>query len=144
MMGKKMWIYQAQKSWDDAHDSEQKNRIGVILRDNAIRHYPLFDETIFINKTNFRWTKVHPAGYESLEKLILQWAVFRPDMLFPMKNLIIEIDGEWHTNTEKGVKQTKRRNQYYEYAKIRLVTYITKELNKMTDKELYQDLKSKL
>ena len=59
-----------------------------------------------------------------------------PDMLFGLKNMIIELDGDWHFNTEKGVKQTKRRNQYYEYAGIKLVTFVTKELEKMSDKKI--------
>ena len=57
-----------------------------------------------------------------------------------MKNLIIEIDGDFHFNTKKGVIQTNKRNQYYEYAGIRLIWYETKALNKMSDAELYLDL----
>jgi len=109
-----------------------------------MHHYPLFDETIFINKTTFEWTKIHPIGFHTKEQLLLQWAVFMPDLLFPMSNMIIEIDGDFHTNTTKGVKQTKRRNQYYEYAGIRLITFVTSELNKMTDDTLLKILKEKI
>lgn len=140
----KQWIHQAQKEWTDAHDTKQKDRLAWIIRDNQLHHFPLFDETIFINKTTFEWTKIHPVGFKSKEELLLQWAVFMPDMLFPLRNMIIEIDGNWHTNTSKGVKQTKRRNQYYEYAGIKLITFVTKELNKMSDKKLLEVLRSRI
>jgi len=140
----KSWIHLAQKEWRDAHDTKQKDRLAWIIRDNNLHHFPLFDETIFINKTTFHWTKIHPQIFHSKEELLLQWAVFMPDLLFPLRNLIIEIDGDWHTNTEKGVKQTKRRNDYYEYAGIKLITFVTKELDKMNDKELLQILKEKI
>ena len=58
--------------------------------------------------------------------------------------LPIELDGDFHTNSEKGAKRTKLRNQYYLYAGIKLISYVTKELDKMTDEELLADLKSKL
>jgi len=140
----KKWIRQAQKEWTDAHDTKQKDRLAWIIKGNNLHHFPLFDETIFINKTTFEWTKIHPVGFKSKEELLLKWAVFMPDMLFPLRNMIIEIDGEWHTNTEKGVKQTKRRNQHYEYAGIKLITFITKELNKMSDKKLLEVLRSRI
>jgi len=143
-MGNKQWIHLAQKEWEDAHDTKQKLRLTRLIKENNIHHYPLYDETIFIHKTTFEWTKIHPKGFHSKEELSVQWAVFMPDMLFPIRNMIIEIDGDWHTNTEKGVKQTKRRNQYYEYAGIKLITFITKELNKMSDKKLLQVLKEKI
>jgi len=140
----KQWIHQAQKEWTDAHDTKQKDRLAWIIRDNTLHHFPLFDETIFIHKTSFGWTKIFPTGYADKEQFLRVWAVFKPDLLFPLRNLIIEIDGDWHTNTEKGVKQTKRRNQFYEYAGIKLITFVTNELNKMSDKELLEILKEKI
>jgi len=137
----KQWIHRAMKEWEDAHDLKQKDRIAWLIRDNLLHHFPLFDQTIFINKTTFYWTKIHPAGYHSKGELLLHWEPFMPDLLFPLRNLIIEIDGEWHTNTAKGVKQTKKRNQYYEYAGIKLVTFVTEELNKMSDKKLLEALR---
>ncbi len=64
--------------------------------------------------------------------------------ILPPSKLIIELDGDFHTNSEKGAKRTKLRNQYYEYSGIKLISYVTKELDKMTDEELLADLKSKL
>ena len=144
-MGKKQWIHHAMKNWDstDAHDSEEKARISKIIHDNNLHHFPLYDETIFINKTDFSWTKIHPEGFTSKEDLMRQWAVFKPDMLFPLRNLIIEIDGSFHTDSEKGAKRTKLRNSYYEYAGIKLLIYTPLELKEMSDEILYQDLKSK-
>jgi len=143
-LSKNMWVHHAQKEWTDAHDTKQKDRLAWIIRDNKLHHFPLFDETIFIHKTKFEGTKIHPTGIKRKEELKRVWEPFMPDMLFPLRNLIIEIDGDWHTNTEKGVKQTKRRNQYYEYAGIKLITFITKELNKMSDKKLLELLKEKI
>ena len=150
-MSEKQWMNYHMKDWDstDAHDSEAKARISWIIKEKKLHHFPLLDETIFIHKNSFRWTKIHPGGYESKEELVRDWEVFKPDMLFPLRLLIIEIDGDFHRNTEKGAKRTKLRNQYYEYACIKLIIYNTSkdkrydELGNMTDEELYQDLKSK-
>jgi len=146
MKGKKSWIHKAQKDWDsnDGHDLLQKNRICEILRDNHIRHYPLIDQTIFINKNTFSWQMEHPKGYRSKEDLWKDWEVFKPDLLFPQKNLIIELDGPFHFNTAKGVRQTNKRNQYYEYAGIRLIWYYTDKVKEMSDGTLYLDLLEKL
>lgn len=142
-MSSKQFINKAMKDWDssDGHDNAQKNRIARLLQDKHLRHYPLFDQTIFINNNDFQWTKTQPQGFISKEELLRQWRPFRPDLLFPLKNLIIEIDGDFHTNTTKGVKQTKLRDQYYEYAGIKLVKFVASELNKMSDEELLQILK---
>jgi len=143
---KNQYIHQAMKEWDstDAHDWKQKDRIAWLIRENNLHQFPLYDQTIFINKTTFDWRKTQPTGFESKEELLLKWAVFIPDMLYPLRNMIIEIDGDWHTNTTKGVKQTKRRNQYYEYAGIKLIIFVTKELNKMSDKKLLEVLRNRI
>jgi len=134
------------KEWDstDAHDNKQKDRLAWIIKKNKLHHFPLFDQTIFIHNNTFHWTKEFPTGYKTKEIFLTQWSPFKPDMLFPLRNLIIEIDGDWHTNTAKGVKQTKRRNQYYEYAGIKLITFVTKELDKMSDKKVLELLKQKI
>ena len=140
-MKSKQWVHLAQKDWEDAHDWKEKNRLAYLIRENNLHFFPLFDQVIFINKTTFEWTKIHPNGFKSKEELLRQWEVFMPDMLYATKNLIVEIDGDWHFNTTKGVKQTKKRNQYYEYAGINLKVFVTKELNKMTDEEIIKELK---
>ncbi len=134
------------KKWssDDGHDLKQKNRLSKIIRHNHLRHYPLLDQTIFINNQDFRWTIKHPEGYKSKEELLRDWSPFIPDMLFPISKTIIEFDGSFHTDTEKGARRTKLRNQYYEYAGIKLIVYSTEEFNKMTDDEVLKDLKKKL
>ncbi len=146
MSGKKSFIHRAQKEWDstDGHDMTEKNRIAVILRDNNIRHYPLFDQTIFINKQTHNWQMEQPSGYTSKEDLWRDWETFKPDLLFPKKNLIIEIDGDWHFNTQKGVKQTNKRNEYYEYAKIRLIWFTAAQVKEWSDAELFLQLVDRL
>ena len=146
MGGKKAFIHRAQKEWssDDGHDGREKNRIATILRNNAIRHYPLFDETIFISKQTHRWTKEHPKGYTSKEDLWRDYEIFKPDLLFPMKNMIIEIDGDWHFNTTKGVKQTNKRNEWYEYAGIKLIWFTAAAVKEMSDAELFLALVDRL
>ncbi len=152
---KKQWIHNAQKDWDstDGHDMNEKNRIAQILRDSHIRHYPLFDQTIFINKQTFKWQQPQPKNhsdpndhkpYNSKEDLWRDWEVFMPDLLFPMKNLIIEIDGLWHFNTAKGVKQTNKRNEYYEYAGIRLIWFTAAQIKGWSDAELHKELTDRL
>ncbi len=144
---KKQWIHKAQKDWDstDGHDMNEKNRIAKIFRESNISHYhPIFDETIFINKQNFKWIREQPHGYTSKEDLWRDWDVFKPDLLFAQKNLIIELDGNYHFNTAKGVKQTNHRNEMYEYAGIRFIWYYTPDLQKMNDGQLYLDLLNKL
>ena len=142
----KQWIHRAQRGWDstDGHDTGEKNRIATILRNTNIRHYPLFDETIFINKQTFKWVKEQPKGYSSKEDLLREWEVFKPDLFFPMKNLVIEIDGDFHFNTKKGVKQTNKRNEWYEYAGLKLIWYHAQTHKDMSDAQLLLDLVKKL
>jgi len=146
MAKNKQWIHKAMKEWDstDGHDLKQKNRIARIIRNNNLHHFPLFDTTIFINKTDFTWTKVHPEGFNNKEELLRQWQPFMPDIFFPLKKTIIELDGDFHRNTAKGVKQTKLRNQHYEYAELKLIEIDTNELNSWSDEKLYLFLKEKL
>ena len=52
-------------------------------------------------------------------------------------SLEIEIEGNWHLNTKKGIKQTNKRNSDYEYAKIKLLWMTPKEiLDAKSDDEL--------
>jgi len=142
----KQWIHRAQKDWDstDGHDNNEKNRIAVILRNNNIRHYPLFDQVIFINKQTHKWVMQQPKGYISKEDLWRDYEIFKPDLLFPKKNLIIELDGEFHFNSEKGVKQTNKRNEYYEYAGIRLIWFTAEQVKGWSDAELFLQLVDRL
>jgi len=143
---KKQWIHKAQKEWDstDGHDMNEKNRIAQILHDSHVRHYPLFDQTIFINRQSHSWQQEQPKGYKSKEELYRYWEIFKPDLLFPMKNLIIEVDGNWHFNTHKGVKQTNKRNEYYEYAGIRLVWFTAAQIKGWSDAQLHKELTDRL
>jgi len=139
---KKQFIWHAMKDWEDSHDLDQKQFLLNILKNHTVRHYPLMDETIFINNHSFLWTREHPTGYETKEKFLADWSPFMPDLLFPMRNMIVELDGDFHRNTNKGIRQTKRRNQYYDYAGIKLVVFETSrdkkydELNTLSDKQI--------
>ena len=123
MKGKKSFIHRAQKEWDstDGHDMNEKNRIAVILRDNHIRHYPLFDQTIFINKQTHKWQMIQPEGYTSKEDLWRDWETFMPDLLFP-----------------------KKKNEYYEYAGIRLMWFTAEQVKGWSDAELFLQLIDRL
>lgn len=138
----KAFINKAMDNWDsnDPHDSEQKIRISNIIHDHRLDLHPLFDETIFIHKLSMIWTRTHPAGYESKQDMLREWEVFRPDVLFPEKNAIIELDGDWHFKTKKGVKQTNKRNEWYEYVGLDLTWYYTPDFDKMDDDSIIVDL----
>ena len=139
-----MYMHKAMKNWGDAKDAQQKNRLAWIIKENNLHHFPLFDQTIFINNTDFSWTKEHPTGYKSKEELARAWAVFMPDLFFPLRKTIIEIDGSFHFNSEKGVKRTKLRNQHYEYAGLKLITVTPEDMKEMSDDELLTFLKQRL
>jgi len=141
---KRQWMHRAMKNWGDAKDAQEKNRLAWIIKENNLHHFPLFDQTIFINKTDFTWTKEHPTGYQSKEELARAWAVFMPDLFFPLRKTIIEIDGSFHFNSEKGVKRTKLRNQYYEYAGLKLITVTPEDMKEISDDELLTFLKQRL
>jgi len=120
------------KNWDssDGHDWEEKKKCTEILNHFLGYRGALFDETIFVNKTTFEWQTKQPTGYESKEDLLRCWEVFKPDILIKKHNMIIEMDGDFHFNMKKGVKQTQKRNQYYEYMKIKFVWFYSGNENK--------------
>jgi len=136
----KSFIHKAMKDWDssDGHDSEEKNRIALILR--KLRFYPVFDRTIFINKQNHTWTDEHPRGYNSKADLLRDYEVFIPDILIKKYNMIIELDGNFHFNTKKGVRQTNKRNEYYEYAGIRLIWFHSTMLKDLSDYDIARQI----
>ncbi len=120
------------KKWssDDGHDWQEKNRMTNLLRTELGLQGGLYDETIFVNKTTFEWQTEQPTGYESKEDLMRCWEIFKPDLIYKKRNLIIEFDGDFHFNTAKGVRRTEQRNQYYEYASFRFVWYYSGNDNK--------------
>jgi len=131
-MSKKQWINHSMKNWDstDGHDWEEKNRMVNLLRTDLGLIGGLFDETIFVNKTTFKWQTTQPSVYENKEDLLRCWEIFKPDIIYKKHNLIIEMDGDFHFNTKKGVRQTEKRNQYYEYMGVKFVWYYSGNDNK--------------
>ena len=134
------------KSWDstDAHDLNEKTRLAGILRE----HFNLrcvFDRVIFVDKETFTFTDQHPKGCLTKQEVWRDYEVFCPDILIKKpKPIIIEIDGDFHFNTSKGVKQTNKRNEFYEYMGVRFAWFHTKALNEMNDKEIIEYLRTKI
>jgi len=125
----KQWMWRAMSEWDDAHDSAAKEVVSRVLREELHIH-TVFDRTIFINKSTGDWQVEHPEGYASKAELLVDWDVHIPDMFSLILGLAIEIDGDWHFNTAKGRKQTNKRNQNYDFAKIKLLWMTPKEISK--------------
>lgn len=133
------------KEWDsnDAHDWNEKKKIADILR-NLFHYFCIYDRTIFVNKKDFSYSDKQPAGFTSKEDILKNYYIFRPDILVKSHNIIIEIDGLFHFNTKKGVKQTNHRNEIYEYMGVKFVWFTTEMVQTSTLAELYQILKEKL
>jgi len=138
------------KNWDptDAHDWKAKNRIQKICHSMGI--HGRFDRDIMIDRRNFSvWTEVpdHVTGISELFQLFM---CFKPD--FSAKTTehpylaIIELDGDFHYSTGKGVKQTRLRNQAYDNAGIRYTAFYTgkkgfaKPLSEYTDEEIKRQI----
>jgi len=126
-LGNKQWIWRAMSEWDNAHDLECKKIVSNCLR-HELHIYTVIDQTIFIHKKSGNWQVEHPQGYTTKGELLVDWDVHMPDLFALMTGLAIEIDGDWHFNTAKGRKQTNKRNEHYDYAKIKLVWLTPKEI----------------
>jgi hypothetical protein len=129
----------AMKKWssDDAHDWEAKKRVQDILR--ARWNYRcVFDRTIFIDKKTFEIHLYQPDGCTSKEDVRRKYEIFIPDIFIKTKQgyKIVELDGDFHFNTKKGVKRTNQRNEMYEYAGIKMIWFYTPKLMKMTIDEI--------
>lgn len=143
-MNSKSFIHHAMKQWDcnDAHDSIEKNRLQKILKKH-FNYYCLFDRTIFISKYNYTWTDIQP-NYNKKE-IYKKYHIHKPDILIKIPfNIIIELDGDFHFNTKKGITQTKLRNKIYNSMNVKFISFSTKQFNKMSDIELISKIKSYL
>ena len=120
------------KNWDsnDPHDWQEKQRVVNIIRDRTGLIGAVYDETIFVHKQTFEWTTIQPKGFKSKEELMRTYEIFKPDILYKKHNLIIELDGDFHFETEKGVRQTQKRNQYYEYMGVKFAWSYSGKSNK--------------
>lgn len=135
-MMSKQWIWRAMKEWDDAHDLEAKGRLQRILKE-SLYIYTSLDTTIFINKSSAAVTLEQPTGYDSKEAILNDYFVHMPDLFsVAYPQLAVEIDGDWHFNTAKGIKQTNKRNENYDYAKIQLLWMTPKEILKSKTDEI--------
>lgn len=136
---KKQWIWRAMAEWTDAHDMQAKQKLQRVLRDE-LHIYTLFDPTVFIQKSSGTVTMEQPSGYESKADILRHFYVHMPDMFSRTHNLAIEIDGDWHFNSKKGVKQTNARNENYDFARIKLLWLTPKEILDSRSDEALTDL----
>lgn len=132
------------KNWDsnDAHDSVEKNRLQKILKD-YFKCYCLFDRVIFISKYDYTWTDIQPNGTK--EEIYKKYYIHIPDILIKIPYpIIIELDGDFHFNTKKGITQTRNRNEIYNFMDIKFISFYTKTFNKMSDYTLVNKIKTYL
>ena len=113
--------------WDSAHDSECKQILSRVLKDD-LHIYTTFDQILFINKTTGAVTYEQPPECLSKEDVYANYEVHLPDLFSKPHALAVEIDGDWHFNTKKGIKQTNKRNEDYDFAKIKLLWMTPKEI----------------
>lgn len=129
----------AMNNWDstDAHDLEPKKRIADILR-AKYGYRCVFDRTIFIDKTTFQVHLEQPMECLTKQEVLSKYEIFIPDILIKTVSgfKIVELDGSFHFENSKGVRRTNKRNEYYEYANIKLVWFYTPTLNKMSTDEI--------
>lgn len=138
MVSKRQFINRSMRNWDpsDAHDSTPKARIQRILRDMGI--YVIFDETIFVSKDDgdYTYSTIQPKA-SSKEEIFKKYHVFKPDILSIKSKLIVELDGDFHRNTKKGVRQTSNRNDVYSQMRdIHFLPLVTHELKDMSDMDI--------
>lgn len=118
--------------WADAHDLEVKNRLATVMREK-LHLYTVFDLPLFISKVTHQVQLEQPECYESREAVLKDYVVHLPDLFNKKHGIVWEIDGMWHFNSHKGVKQTNQRNEDYELAGIKLVWLTPAEVKRKDD-----------
>lgn len=143
-LSNKQFIRKAMKNWDssDAHDWNEKIKVATVLKD-GFSYSCFYDRTIFVSKLDFTFSDKQPKLLNK-EEILQNFYIFKPDIWIKTHNIIIEIDGLFHFNTIKGVKQTNHRNKIYDYMGVKFVWFTTKQVKESDAAELYQLLKEKL
>lgn len=136
-MSKKQWTNHAMKSWGSANDEMPKDRIQRLLHTLGIG--VVFDETIFINKLDFTYTNIQPKA-KSKAEIWSKYEIQVPDIISLEDKVIVELDGDVHTDTAKGVKRTKFRNGLYRNMDVRFIQFNTKEMMSQDDETVLQQL----
>ncbi len=139
----KGWMHRAMKDWDpsSAKDEDAKVRVQDVLR--AKWGYKcVFDRTIFIDKNSFTIHTEQPKDCTSKEDVYKKYYIHIPDILIRTVSgtKVVELDGDVHFNSSKGVKNTNLRNEHYEYANIKLVWFYTPTLMKMSTEEIIKHI----
>lgn len=142
-MMKSQWIWRAMAEWEDAHDLEAKSKVSRVMREQ-LHLFTVFDLPIFINKFTHQCQLEQPECYESREAILKDYIVHLPDLFNKKHGIVVEIDGNWHFNTKKGVRTTNQRNEDYELAGIKLIWLTPEEVKQNDDDGLANMMLSQL
>lgn len=139
----KGFMHRAMKNWDStsAHDEMPKIRVQEILR--AKWDYRVtFDRTIFIDKGTFEVHLEQPKECLTRQEVLSKYYIHIPDIFVKTQHgyKIVELDGDVHFNSTKGVKNTNLRNEHYDYAGIKYVWFYTPTLEKMSVEEIIKHI----
>jgi len=123
------------REWEDAHDLDAKNKVSRVMRER-LHLFTVFDKPLFISKVTHQVQLEQPDCYDSRESILKDYVVHLPDLFNKKHCIVVEIDGDWHFNTRKGVRQTNQRNEDYELAGIKLVWLTSAEVKDSEEYDL--------
>lgn len=113
------------KEKDADIDIHEKVRVAGILK-REFDFNMLYDEVIFIDKKDYKLVK--GPDIKSKEDGFRRFFIHNPDGWVRSKEVAIEIDGTFHTESPKGIKQTNERNEHYDKAKLKYIWLTKKEV----------------
>ena len=128
MRGNKSFIFNAIKKSESNVDFDDRANVQRVLR-LQFGIPALMDEVIFISKSTGQVEVLNQKKFSSKEEIFKFYWVHCPDLKinifkFPF---VVEIDGEVHWQTSKGINQTNERNYHYETAGIKMLWLTNKE-----------------
>lgn len=126
LTNKHSFVHQANKNREGEQDLMDKAKIARVIRVYFGLSCIYHDLFIGIHKKYHYWN-------ENLTKKELESDDFwphKPDLIITnsKKRMIIEMDGDFHFFTKRGIKQTSDRNIHYESAGIGLVELLRSEV----------------
>ena len=127
------------KSWEDDHDTNEKNRLRQLLKKYFGLH-AFQDETLFFSKLTGKLSFIQQQKFKSKEDILRFYHVHRPDLFIRSRYMVIEIDGIVHWTNSKAVKRTNERNKHYEGANLQFVWLTADEVNYASNAELVDKL----
>jgi len=138
---KRRFVHEADKKREEEQDLMDKAKIARVLKGYFGLSCIYHDLFIGIHKRHRYWMR------ELTEKQLEsnEFWPHKPDLIVTNSKqpMIIEIDGDYHFNTKRGIKQTNDRNQHYELAGVKLVWLLRSEVQN-TDTRLVSILTEKL